>query len=233
MVARMTRRSASRWALCGASIMAVGVFGSGYAVANSGGGDHGAAQVLNVPLAHVAVPPTGNGVFFPPLIVPSQPTPVPTPVRRGRSRGNAPRTLPRSGDGLSHPPLIVPVKPTPATSQAKSASGGLSCRSVIWLSLRNGGQNCPASHSVLSDISWINLRWTQWNTREAVGTGISAHYTAGRIDMRTPITIQLSRVRTCPGQPSMRVYRHIELADADGHGGYSYNCAGRGGPAGG
>jgi hypothetical protein len=233
MVAGMTRHSARRWVLGAASIVAVGAFGSGYAVASSGPGDRGTTQVIAVPRAQITVPALGDGVFYPPLIVPARPT----PVRPGRSRGDAPRPLPRSGDGVYYPPLIVPVKPTPATARARSASGGLSCRSVIWLSLRNGQQNCPASHSVLSDVSFINLRWTQWNTREAVGTGISAHYTSGKIDIRTPITIRLTRVRICPGQPSARVYRHIEVTDTVNHvrqqGGWSYNCVGRGSAGGG
>jgi hypothetical protein len=275
MVSSVTRRGARRWALGAASIVAVGVFGSGYASANSGGGDREAAQVLNVARADVAAPQNGNGVFYPPLIVPtpgspvptpatprhsrkqprprlprsgngvfypplivsSRPSPVPTPVRPGRSRGDVPRTLPRSGDGVYYPPLIVPAKPAPVTSQAKSASGGLSCRSVIWLSLRNGSQNCPAFHSVLADVSWIDLRWTQWNMREAVGTGISAHYTGSKIDMRTPISIRLTRVRTCRGQPPARIYSHVEVTDSVDHvrqhGGWSYDCAGRGSAGGG
>jgi hypothetical protein len=98
-------------------------------------------------------------------------------------------------------PVTLTAKPTPATSQAKSASGGLWCRSVIWRSLRNGEQNCPTRRSVLADLSWIKLRWTQWNTRGAVGTGISAHYTGSKIDMRSPISIRLTRARTCQGQP--------------------------------
>jgi hypothetical protein len=219
------------------SIVAVGVFGSGYAIASSRGGDREAAQVLNVPRAHVASPQNGNGVFYPPLIVPSRPSPVLTPVWPGRPRGDVPSTLPRFSDGVYYPRLIVPAKPTPATSQAKSASGGLSCRSVIWRSLRNGEQNCPTSHSVLADLSWIKLRWNQWNTQEAVGTGVSAHYTGSKIDMRTPITIRLTRVRTCQGQPPARIYSHVEVTDSVDHvrqrGGWSYDCAGRGSAGGG
>jgi hypothetical protein len=94
------------------------------------------------------------------------------------------------------------------------------------------------SHSILADQSWINLKWSQWNAQEAVGTGISAHYdTPTKIDMRTPIMITLTQVRTCQTQPTARIYSHIELTHKVGHirehAAWSYNCVGRGSAGGG
>jgi hypothetical protein len=117
----MTRRSVRQWTLGAASIIAVGVFGSGYAIAQPGPGDREGAQVLNVRHASTAVPRTGNGVFYPPLIVLAPGSPVPTPVTPDHSRKHARTWLPRSGNGVYYPPLIVPAQPRPV---APRRSGG-------------------------------------------------------------------------------------------------------------
>jgi hypothetical protein len=81
------------------------------------------------------------------------------------------------------------------------------CGRIFWRSIRNGDQICPRFHSILSDWDWKRLRWTRWNDREALGTGLAVHQLGGPVDARDPIRIRLSRTVRCPD--GRRIYTRI------------------------
>jgi hypothetical protein len=128
---------------------------------------------------------------------------------------------------------IPPAYSNPIARTAEASLGAAGCQQIVWRSLRDGDQVCPTSHSILADVSWIELRWTRWGSTDADGSGVAVHYSTGaRIDMRTPIHIRLYRVRAC--LDGARIYTRITLmqpkqSDAT----WTYSCGGSGGGGGG
>jgi hypothetical protein len=91
---------------------------------------------------------------------------------------------------------------------------------------------------VLSDVSWIDLRWSEWTRAAAIGRGQQVHYNTGsEIDQRSPIRIKLTRVRLYPG--GVRIYTRIASTLYSSNGrrvidqtSWSYTCRGSGGGGG-
>jgi hypothetical protein len=80
---------------------------------------------------------------------------------------------------------------TPSLASARSCGG------TYWRSLRDGDQRCPRTHSVLSDWTWSNLRWSKWNAGAATGNGTAVHHSGYQVDERDPIQILLYRPKVC------------------------------------
>lgn len=71
------------------------------------------------------------------------------------------------------------------------------CGRTHWLTLRDGDQRCPGTHSVLSDWTWTSLHWSKWNAGAATGTGTAVHHSGSQVDERDPIQVLLYRPTVC------------------------------------
>lgn len=105
----------------------------------------------------------------------------------------------------------------------KTASGH-ACVQVFWRSIRNGDQQCPQMHSMLSDIHWARLHWTTWSRSQAIANGVEVATNAicsgtplRCRDALNPIRVRLARPQLCPD--GRRIYTHIYLIEyvAAGH----------------
>lgn len=125
-----------------------------------------------------------------------------------------------------------------ARASGPTAHVSARCARVRWRSLRDGDQICPRTHGVVADVSWIDLRWSEWTRMEASGRGQQVHYDTGtEIDQRWPIRIKLTRFRLCPG--GVRIYTRIAFTLYSSNGrraidqsSWSYTCQGSGGGGG-
>jgi hypothetical protein len=124
---------------------------------------------------------------------------------------------------------------TPALSRGPAVAPR--CAGIVWRSLRNGDPICPRTHSVLADISWIDLRLSVWNDHEVVGRGYESRFDAGyEVGRAGRVQITLTRVRRCSG--ATEIYSHIVVVAQPVAGwprsrsAWSSTCRGAGNPAG-
>jgi hypothetical protein len=113
------------------------------------------------------------------------------------------------------------------------------CARVYWRSIRNGDQRCPRSHSMLSDVSWVKLRWSSWSVAGATGRGVQVHRDAiggGQPvrchDQTNSIKVRLSHSRWC--SDARRICARIDVVEYSHDGrrvsyrvGWSYYCTPR------
>jgi hypothetical protein len=101
---------------------------------------------------------------------------------------------------------------------AAPGSAADACAHTFWRTLRNGDQRCPRTHSLLSDVYWTNLHWTQWTASKAVGHGsqVDADAICGGMPFRcrnetNPIRITLTRPKLCAD--GKRIYSRISIVE--------------------
>jgi hypothetical protein len=88
-----------------------------------------------------------------------------------------------------------------AAGAAQAQPNGRRCAPVYWRTGRDGDQRCPSSHSIIADLSYADLHWTDWTSSEANAHGDDLQFD----DAPGPrpgsvvqaLTIKLSRVRRC------------------------------------
>jgi hypothetical protein len=90
------------------------------------------------------------------------------------------------------------------------ASAARNCFAATWRTDRDGDQNCPRSHSYLSDWNWTQLSWTVWGKLRAGGRGVAVHRSGAQVDERDEIRIRLSQPKDC--SDGTRIYTRIDVA---------------------
>ena len=84
---------------------------------------------------------------------------------------------------------------------AAQTQGRRDCASVYWRTGRDGDQRCPSTHSIIADLSYNDLHWTDWTNSQANAHGDVLQFDdapgprAGSIVQALKIT--LTRVRRC------------------------------------
>jgi hypothetical protein len=95
------------------------------------------------------------------------------------------------------------------TVSAHGSHGGLRCSGIAWYTLRDGAQFCPRRHSLLADVSLIDLSWSAWGISGAKGHGFEAHEIMPGESTLLPVGIHLSGSKTCP--KGLRIYSQATI----------------------
>src|SRR5450755_2917000 len=89
-----------------------------------------------------------------------------------------------------------------AWARPRVAHRSYRCAQVYWRTSRDHDQRCPSSHSVIADISYTNLHWTNWTATRADGQGEELGFDDApgprAASIVQALAIKLTRARQCP-----------------------------------
>jgi hypothetical protein len=131
--------------------------------------------------------------------------------------------------------------PPPESKAPPSRVPKRHCAEVYWRTRRDGAQLCPATHSLVADLSLVRLRWSSWGSSTAKASGFIAHTVFPKNHLAyslSPVSVRLSQPKRCPD--GMRIYSRYDLITYTrrghrriGRDGYGIRCNGETGGGGG